>query len=653
MWTDNETKTDLIGFKVHADLIQNVVTDEKVLPTVLGVFGDWGGGKSSIMQMLKHELETDVRYKDDFICLYFNSWMFEGYEDAKTALLTSILKELKENQRIDAKAKEQINSLLQRVDYMEILKTGAKSLWKYVIPILITVWSGGTIPAIIPALLGSMIGDKSPSNEDKKEEDKDKDSLAVFSKFLKDSDKKSDLLEIRKFREDFEEMLSGTNIQSLVIVIDDLDRCLPERIIETLEAIKLFVLVPKTAFVIGADRRIVEHAISTRYVSKQFEDLNKAKSELDKSKTESITLITDYLEKLIQIPYQLPRLSPSEIETYINLLACQKYLHSEEDKNLVLEDWKSKRSKNFYSPYQFESIKAVLGKDKINNELEKQLTWSSSIANVITEGLKGNPRQVKRMLNMLLLRKKLAEVANIEIKDEILAKIMVLEYSHLQRFYELNEWQASEDGHPAKLIKLEKNARQVDGVEPIKPEDKLDDWQTPSILKWLQMEPTLEEVDLRDYYWLMRDRTSSTLAGVNMVSPVVRKIYTGLLDGNDGEKEVEAKHALELENPEREALLGLLQQQIISYPKQRKGYEALLNLAIKKLDGAGYTFIKLAGEISSDSLPISIAPDLIRLSLEDAQFKTDAEKLIKNFADNHSATSLGKAAKKELEKLTR
>lgn len=656
MWTDNETKIDLIGFRVHADLIQNVVTDDKVLPTVLGVFGDWGGGKSSIMQMLKHELETDVRYKDDVICLYFNSWMFEGYEDAKTALLTSILKELKDNQRIDAKVKEQIDSLLQRVDYMEILKTGAKSLWKYVIPIIITVWSGGTIPAIIPAILGSMIGEKSATDGDKKEKKEDSadnDSLAVFSKFFKDSDKKSDLLEIRKFREDFERMLTGTNIQSLVILIDDLDRCLPERIIETLEAIKLFVLVPKTAFVIGADRRIVEHAISTRYVSKQFEDLNKAKSELDKSKTESITLITDYLEKLIQIPYQLPRLSPSEIETYINLLACQKYLQSDEDKNLVLEDWKSKRSRNFYSPYQFESIKAVLGKGKINNELEKQLTWSSSIAHVITEGLKGNPRQVKRMLNMLLLRKKLAEVANIEIKDEILAKIMVLEYSHLQRFYELNEWQATEDGHPAKLIKLEKNARQVDGSEQIKTEDKLDDWQTPSILKWLQMEPALEEVDLRDYYWLMRDRTSSTLAGVNMVSPVVRKIFTGLLDGNDGEKEVEAKNALGLENPDREALLGLLQQQIISNPKQRKGYEALLNLATKKLDGAGYTLIKIAGEISPDSLPIQIVPDITRLGIEDTQFKQDAENLVKTFAENHPKTSLGKAAIRELGKVKR
>jgi predicted KAP-like P-loop ATPase len=55
MWTDNETNTDLIGFRVHADLIRDLVTDDTMLPVVLGVFGDWGGGKSSIMQMLQDD----------------------------------------------------------------------------------------------------------------------------------------------------------------------------------------------------------------------------------------------------------------------------------------------------------------------------------------------------------------------------------------------------------------------------------------------------------------------------------------------------------------------------------------------------------------------------------------------------------------------
>src|SRR5947209_19757837 len=108
-------------------------------------------------------------------------------------------------------------------------------------------------------------------------------------------------MSVRKFREEFEKMLAKTGISALIVLIDDLDRCLPERIIETLEAIKLFVAVPRTAFVIGADPRIVRHAIATRYVQRQIGDD-------DSTMREEYNLVEDYLEKLIQIPYHLPRL---------------------------------------------------------------------------------------------------------------------------------------------------------------------------------------------------------------------------------------------------------------------------------------------------------------------------------------------------------
>jgi hypothetical protein len=429
MWTDNETKTDLVGFKVHADLIRSVVTDKNLLPVVLGLFGDWGGGKSSIMQMLQQDLEGE----EEIVCLYFNGWMFEGYEDAKTALLSSILIQLGEHKRFGPKVRDWVVDLLQRVNYMEILKTGTKAGWKYAIPLLITYASAGTIPAVVLPFLAGMMNEKESSeeNSDEKGEDKKKEEGINWSKMLKESKDKSDLLEVRKFRDDFEKMLEKTDIKSLIILIDDLDRCLPERIIETLEAIKLFVLVPRTAFVIGADPRIVRHAIGNRYVKQQLNDS-------DASRLEVEDLIKDYLEKLIQIPYHLPRLSPSEVETYVNLLACKKFLDDDQNK-LILEDWAAKRSKNFYSAYRLEQIRAILGEENFKPELEEQLTWSSAIAQVLTEGLKGNPRQVKRMLNALLLRKKLAEVAKINIKDEVLAKLMVLEYAHLPRFYELNE----------------------------------------------------------------------------------------------------------------------------------------------------------------------------------------------------------------------
>ncbi len=44
MWADNETSEDLLGFKVHANLLVDVINDDKVLPVTIGVFGDWGSG---------------------------------------------------------------------------------------------------------------------------------------------------------------------------------------------------------------------------------------------------------------------------------------------------------------------------------------------------------------------------------------------------------------------------------------------------------------------------------------------------------------------------------------------------------------------------------------------------------------------------------
>ena len=59
MWPDNETTLDLLGFRVHADLIRSVVLNRKLLPVTIGVFGDWGGGKTSIMKMLETDLDPE------------------------------------------------------------------------------------------------------------------------------------------------------------------------------------------------------------------------------------------------------------------------------------------------------------------------------------------------------------------------------------------------------------------------------------------------------------------------------------------------------------------------------------------------------------------------------------------------------------------
>jgi predicted KAP-like P-loop ATPase len=642
VWQDNETENDLLGFDVHADLIRSVITDQSVLPVTVGVFGDWGGGKSSIMKMLQKELSNEEAYPD-VVCLYFNGWTFEGYEDAKSALLSSILIQLGEHKKFGPKAKDWIIKLLKRVRWMELGKVAVKTVG---VPLAVAAMTGGIGAVPAAAVIGSAIAG-SVTNKEKSGDDESTVEVN-WSELIEADPEKPDVMSVRKFREEFEKMLAKTGISALIVLIDDLDRCLPERLIETLEAIKLFVAVPKTAFVIGADPRIVRHAISTRYVKRQLEH----SVETTDARREEEGLVQDYLEKLIQIPYQLPRLSPSEIETYINLLACQKLLDAPLVAS-VLAAWRNTRAQNIYAPFTAEAIqKALPSGSHLPVVLKEQLDWSKAVASVITEGLKGNPRQVKRMLNAMSLRKELAAIAKISIKEEILAKLMVLEYSNLPLFQELNQWQAAEKGVPAKLKKLETEAsKDEDASDTTAPDDGLGKWRTPSMRSWLRMQPPLSGADLRDYFWLARDRTGSTLAGVTMVPPNVQVALQKLLNNtNAGEVALGLKLAPGLPAPELALLLDLLKQNAECHPDRLSAVSALHKLAIQKVTGAGAKLIETARSIPPDSLKASVPQNIAEIGQTEPQLRDSAMAALKEIAAQNT-TKAGKAASKALESM--
>ena len=241
MWSDNETTEDLLGFRIHADLIYDMVTDQALLPMTIGVFADWGGGKSSILRILQEKID-DHNEDDGVFCLYVNGWLFEGYDDAKSALISSILAQIKDHPTLGKWLKDKIGPLLKSVDYMRYLKMGLATSG-----IGTAFASGGLDLSAAMSVLGSFF----PALVGQNNEQKDDSS----------GDEQDALIAIRDFRDTFSEMLSGSKIKSLVVLIDDLDRCSPDRIIQNLEAIKLFLNVDRTAFVIGADQRLVEHAI--------------------------------------------------------------------------------------------------------------------------------------------------------------------------------------------------------------------------------------------------------------------------------------------------------------------------------------------------------------------------------------------------------
>lgn len=93
--SDNETKVDLLNNEAIAKTIVSLIKDSKEQPISIGIHGDWGAGKSSILEMVENEvkLASSVSGKK-YSCIRFNGWKHQGFEDSKVALMSSIISEL-------------------------------------------------------------------------------------------------------------------------------------------------------------------------------------------------------------------------------------------------------------------------------------------------------------------------------------------------------------------------------------------------------------------------------------------------------------------------------------------------------------------------------------------------------------------------------
>lgn len=606
MWSDNETADDLIGFQVHADLIREVVTDDKMLPLTIGVFGDWGGGKTSIMRMLERDLDADhwpdsdpkqLLYKGIAV-VYFNGWLFEGYDDAKAAILSSILLALGDHKRFGPKIREKALSLLKSVDWMRVSKAGLKHV---AIPAAAALVTGGVaaIPAAVALSTGLLQVEAAAKPEKISDQaeggSKSEDSCAWFK-----AKEEEHAFNVRTFRERFDQLLKDSDIESLVVLIDDLDRCSPERVIENLEAIKLFLSVPSTAFVIGADPRIVEHAIRLRYAERS----GSANPE------ESNRLVKDYLEKLIQVPYRLPRLSSSEIESYMALLFCGLYLGPEDAEKSIARS-KKERDANRYSAYGYAQVKESLGGHELSAPLTESLIFCSSAAPLIADGLEGNPRQVKRFLNAFTLRKKLAKVARLEnIKDEVLVKLMILEYTNDELFLELFNLQARQAGFPVELADLERAVAEGTGYDETAKALK-GAWLGNGVKAWVALAPALSGIDLRDYFWIARDKLDATFSGLSMISPMTRAVLNDLLAGTAPQRIAGIESAAKLSQQELASLLGFLEQAIMRKPEEKNAYDVIRTLAEKNLPGAAEKFNEIL-----TAVPLNLANPAVGLDVQ-------------------------------------
>ena len=589
MWSDNETSEDLLGFKIHADLLIDVINDDTILPVTIGVFGDWGSGKSSILKIIYENLNgIDEDLKDNTLVLYFNGWIFEGYDDAKAALLESIIKSFAEHKTLGHKVVDYTTKLFKSVDWMRVMGFGFK---KIVIPAIAAHMTGGL--SLLPSAVQGILPKQEKKDDAHKEgpKKKEEENEIFFQK-----EKEDNHTIVRTFRDDFKKMIEKSDINKLVVIIDDLDRCTPDRIIENLEAIKLFLNVDKTAFIIGADPRIVRHAIEHRYETDKIENANDQESRNDR-------IVSDYLEKLIQIPYILPRLSDNEVETYMSLLFCKKELNESFGK--VLSAFCAHRESNRYGAFGFGDIQSLITADE-NVRLGKSVSLIASLSPIITEGLNGNPRQIKRFLNTFTLRNRLVKVAKIQdFKIDVLAKLMVLEYGNSELFRKIYEWQSTQNGEPEELRNLEKHAESGDKDELKK---IAAGFATEKIIRWLKVEPKLSYVDLRDYYWIARDQLTGSISGASLVPVHVRSSFKKLMEHGSGTilSNTVKNDIQKLTESELQHLIRLLEKELAKTPENVIAHKVYIEMMAENIEGVLNSYGRIIKQVDNELIPFSL-----------------------------------------------
>ncbi|AIW17253.1 P-loop NTPase fold protein [Vibrio tubiashii] len=532
MWSDQESSIDFLNFSELAESIRDLIVEEELLPLSIGVFGDWGAGKSSVLELTKDRIEAE---NAGHIQIHFDAWLFQGYDDAKASLLETITKELvrvaekKGNATVIAKA----NSVYKRVDKIRALgiamDVGATA---FGIP------TGGAISKLIGFA-------RDATDEDGINEDSDlQGAIAAGKSLAKDSqnllkagEKLSPPEEIMAFRAEYASLLKELEAP-LIVYVDNLDRCSPLNAISTLEAIRLFLFLPNTAFIVAADVDMIRTAV---------QEYHKGSSKRHQ---------TDYLDKLIQVPIHVPKPGQLEIRAYVLMLMAQDLSLGDSVLNELRarletdlrEAWKGEQrtvDELLYDIDFDDKEKAILVL-KMAEKLAPILATSPNIS--------GNPRIVKRLLNQIKMRKKIASRRGMQLDEATLTKLVIFERcvgtSAARHLYKLIE---KEDGKPEVLLNLEQGNLEFDWP---------DEWvnEQEFIRDWANLPPSFSEKNLLPAAYLSRENIP--LGQINtVISSAAQHLLSSLLKQKNRTSNVNARLINETPKEEYMAVMeGLIER---------------------------------------------------------------------------------------------
>ncbi len=509
MWNDIETTNDLLNFGIVADTAAQLIRDSGNEPLSIGISGNWGSGKSSLVKMIGESLKED---EEKYLFLEFNAWLYQGFDDAKMALLQSVSDLLLEEARKQSTIVEKAIALVKRVRWFKVLKLGAPVAYGAMAGTVVA----GPAGAVVGAIGGLFNGNGLPSEEDfVKVQTAYRELEPKLHGLLKEEETASLPKEIEGLRQAFEEILEALDVK-LVVLVDDLDRCMPDTAISTLEAMRLLLFLPRTAFIIAADEKMIRSAVRSHFSTIQIDD----------------ELVTSYFDKLIQVPLRVPRLGVNEVKAYLVLLFAEQALRKEEIDSKCYETAKETILDVVKKPWlgglSYKTISEAF--EGCSDSIAKQIDMADQLANIMAtqEQLAGNPRLIKRFLNNLIIRETIANAQGVGIAFEALVKLQLFERCASSAAFEFlsKEVSASDDGKPTFIKEIEEQIKS--GEEYSKPDES---WNSTFIQEWIEVKPALADIDLRPLLHLSKDRIIS-LAGVDELSAEARAIYEALISIN-------------------------------------------------------------------------------------------------------------------------
>ncbi len=306
------------------------------------------------------------------------------------------------------------------------------------------------------------------------------------------------------FRDEFSQLMRSEelkHVRRVVVLVDDLDRCLPRTVIETLEAIRLFLAVPGMSFVLAADEERVAEAIRTEFPKPTGGDGQDATVE------EPARL---YLHKIVQTTIPLPALSRFDTHAYLLLLQLQARL-SKEQLTAFADQCQTLRLES----RDLDDLPGVNGV-----EISEELAFAARLTPLLYEKLRGSPRRVKRFLNDLHVRQAVASRRGIDLDPGVVAKLMVLEVLLPEEFTRLLNWLAAgklrEQLDALEVAAGRPAAEDPAGSEVPAAEPHDDAGETPgsaaaeqksqefpdALVRWAKLYPPLRGVDLASYLYL-------------------------------------------------------------------------------------------------------------------------------------------------------